>query len=228
MNSIDTVVYAEGPAELRAERDTNLNLRPRPGQALLEEQFGAVHWLVRRSLAHVTEVPPNAVRFQEPKRTGRAKVAQGSKLLKPQVLRPLMQWTEPPDLAVLVVDRDGEANRNRKQNLQATLRGLSPRPTRVVAVAVEEFEAWLIADISTVQGTLGASVDGPGSPEDLEPGEAKRLLKQWSDDAPTDLDVQPLHRTIAKQLNLDRVRSRCDAFEEFLADLSQSIEHITG
>jgi hypothetical protein len=60
---VKVVVYAEGPGERLGRRTRAFELPKRPGKILLEEydELGAAHHLTRRAIAHVAEIPQDAV-----------------------------------------------------------------------------------------------------------------------------------------------------------------------
>jgi hypothetical protein len=145
--------------------------------------------------------------FEAPLRV-RARLARGSDLLDRRTLRQLLSWpVNQPDLAVVLVDQDGEPTR--KLTLQAHLSAAPPLPVqRVVGVAVEEFEAWLISDMDAVRMVLGGDLAEPRSPEKLEPRAAKQLLRGWISASRRD---EPLIRSdIAKTCSWARSRRILD------------------
>lgn len=132
MGALRTVLIGEGGGELGGES----TLLPAPGEPLDEPHIGAGHLLVRRCISKLGGIPEGAVRLESPLRL-RARVPRGSDLLDRRNLRQLVTYASPgrrPDLAVVLVDADGDANA-RKKLLQGHLEGLS-LPT-VVAVAAQ-------------------------------------------------------------------------------------------
>src|SRR5947209_6964249 len=110
MGAIRVVLYAEGSGETRGE----LALPLRPADTLVEEMLGPAHLLARRALSAAKSVPENAIRFEQPLRTRRGRIARGSMLHDAQTLRELMTWGAPqrrPDLALVLVDCDGDPGR---------------------------------------------------------------------------------------------------------------------
>ena len=148
------VVYAEGSREDSGSRVA----LPLPGDALPEAALGPAHVLVRRCLVEL--VPMSEVRFDVPLRT-RGRRARGSDLLHGPTVRRLLTWATPmakPDLAVVIVDADGEANRHvALRHILSSRR--EPQPPAVIGVAVQEFEAWLIADEAALRQHLGFAGD---------------------------------------------------------------------
>jgi hypothetical protein len=118
-----------------------------------EDELGPGHLLVRRSLAAARGRPEGEIYFEEPLRTWRGSVARGSHLHNGRILKKLLTWARPelqPDLAIVLVDCDGD--RQRKPRLTAALQDrVTPH---VIGVAVQEFEPWLIADTACVAKEL--------------------------------------------------------------------------
>jgi hypothetical protein len=223
------VVYAEGPGERLGRRTRTFELPKKPGQILLEQhdELGAAHHLTRRSIAHVTQVPQDAVQFEEPLRH-RAMIARGSHLTNPAVLPTLLVWPMSdmrPELAVVFVDCDGRSDR--KSKLERVISTLKPRLKRVVAVAVQEFESWLIGDIAAVNTVLRLELDEPAAPEAMNPRGAKRLLADWiAQSERSQEDTLVLRSDIAKNCSLEQVASRSPSFEQFLDEL-RDVLHVS-
>jgi hypothetical protein len=217
--SIRVVVHAEGSKETGA-----ITLRPRPGSALTEDQLGAAHIRVRRSLVADTGAPEAAIRLVEPLRLPTGRVARGSSLLDRDSLRKLLAWPvreTRPDLAVLIVDADGKPDRRRA--LCEWTRDAMFQP--VIGVAVQEFEAWLVADDVAVGTALRSGFPTPAEPESMAPGEGKRLLEAAI--ARLGADSQQVRRTVASLADLDRVAKRAPAFQRFRSDLAAAVQGLS-
>lgn len=223
--SVRVVVYAEGTRELRATRDT-ARKPPELGQTLIEDygELGPAHVLVRRTI-EAAGVPPNAVHFDQGHRTIEGRFPRGSDLTRPRILVPLMTWfprgigPEAPDLAVVFVDCDAEPGRY--EELKGKLASLDQPPTRVVAVAVQEFEAWLIADDDAVNEVLGSRLNQV-APETLERGAAKELLEDL-----LNAERAEARTAIAKHLDLEKVRQICPSFARFVEDIEAALREIS-
>jgi hypothetical protein len=123
-----------------------------------------------------------------------------------------------PDLAIVLVDCDGE--NTRKSRLEGDLASI-PCP-KVIAVAVQEFEAWLLADVPSAMRVLGASRPFLGPPEGLKPGEAKQELAKWVSEsalAKSDSEARSLRRRLALECDLDVVTKTCGSFASTLHDM---------
>jgi hypothetical protein len=169
--SLRVVLYAEGSGETLGELSS---FQSAPGTPLAEEQLGAGHVLARRAIASARGIPEDAVLFEAPLRTARGLVAHGSDFLNRTTLRRLLTWPDlqrRPELAIVLVDADGEANRGAR--LERDIEGLAHA---VVGVAKQEFEAWLIADHAALNAVLGLALQESQSPEEMKPREAKQLL----------------------------------------------------
>lgn len=211
------VVYAEGG------RETGVGgPYPRPHEVLDDDQLGPAHVLVRRSMHAVTDVPEAAIRFLAGLRLG-ARVPRGADLLDRRNLRQLCTYLSAdtkPDLTVIFVDADRTSGRQR--DLEAHVEGLAHAP--IIAVAVQEFEAWLIADgpaVSQVTGGPGAldgdleSLDRRAAKEHLNAVCSRRLQ---ADPGLTDRD---LRISIARTVDLAVIRHRCASFDRFVRALEK-------
>ncbi len=208
------VVYAEGPGEL-AGRDTSRQRAP--GTPLEEEELGAAHLLVRRCLERARGLTPESIQFEEPLRS-RGKLAKGSMLHSRNTLRPLLFWADEdmrPDLALVLVDADGKEDR--QTDLDSVLQDLTVDV--VAAVAIQEFEAWLIADPEAVKSVLRQPLSPPKPPERLGRRQAKELLQQWSDEHASKQEPAELRRQLVRECDLDTLARVCPAFSEFLRRL---------
>jgi hypothetical protein len=216
--SIRVVVHAEGSKETGA-----ITLRPKPGSALTEDQLGAAHILVRRCVIAASGAPQAAIRLLEPLRLRTGRVARGSSLLDGNTLRQLLAWPlreTRPDLAVLLIDADGYPDRRRE--LGEWTKGAMLQP--VIGVAVQEFEAWLVADDAAVGAALRLAFPTPSAPESMAPGEAKKLLEAAI--GQQGAGPQQIRRTIAALADLDRVAKRAPAFQHFRTDLAAAVRDL--
>jgi hypothetical protein len=208
------VVYAEGAGELAGSK----NLQPAPGSQLTEEELGSAHLLVRRCLERSRGLDASLVRFEEPLRTGRGRLARGSNLHSPATLRPLLFWADPskqPDLAIVLVDADGDDDR--QALLDSALDGIHIET--VVAVSIQEFEAWLLADPDALKSVLRQPLAPPKPPEKLARRQAKELLHEWCEQHARSRDEAEIRRDLARESNLDTLARQCPAFALFLRKL---------
>jgi hypothetical protein len=209
------VVYAEGAGELAGAK----SLQPAPGSQLTEEELGSAHLLVRRCLEKSRGLTADTVRFEEPLRTPRGRLARGSILHSRDTLRPLLFWAGPikePDLAIILVDADGDEDRQRL--LDNAIEGVFVEA--VVAVAIQEFEAWLVADPGALKTVLRQTLSTPKPPEKLPRRQAKELLQQWCEQHARSRDAAELRRDLARQCDLDTLAQRCTSFAAFLRKLN--------
>ncbi len=216
--ALRVALYAEGPTEL-ADAGT---LAPSPGSALEEEFLGPAHVLIRRCLVDTGGPQVSEVRFEAPLRTGRGRMPRGSDLLDRMTLSMLLTWPLPakrPDLAVVLVDADGD--RRRLSRLRRVTR--SANLPAVVAVAVQEFEAWLIADHAIACSVLQRSPSPPRAPESMNPGEANELLARWIGGSAVAAEARVVRRRLAEQCTLELVRRKCRAFQRLFRDLRAAL-----
>ena len=208
------VVYAEGTGELAGAK----SLQPAPGAQLSEEELGSAHLLVRRCLEKARGLDASLVQFEEPLRTPRGRVAKGSMLHSRDTLRPLLLWADPhkqPDLAIVLVDADGDTGRQKL--LDEAIEGIPVKA--VVAVAIQEFEAWLVADPNALKSVLRKPLSPPKPPEKLSRREAKELLQQWCEEHAHSRDAAEIRRNLAEECDLDTLAQKCTAFASFLSKL---------
>src|SRR5262249_54579948 len=119
-----------------------------------------------------------------------------------------------PHFAIVLIDADGDPQR--RALVAEYVRDL--KTPLVVAVAVQEFETWLIADPTAVRTVLQrATVDEP--PEGRPPGRAKALLSDWSAALRARPSPAEIRRSLAATLSLDVVAQRCPSFAAFRSEL---------
>ena len=204
--SLRVALYAEGAGETGGTE----TLLPAPGNSLEENHLGPAHMLLRRAISMRRGLSEDAVSFQSPLRTRRARVARGSDLIVRRTLRELLSWPDPsrrPDLAIVLVDADGDSTRKRK--LEGFLEGLPSATITVIAVAVQEFESWFVADHVT------AGQPTPPAVEEMKCGEAKELLATWFRGS----DASNARRDFARNCDLERIAKAAPSFARLLSDL---------
>lgn len=214
--SISVVLYSEGGGETRGgEKAPPVP----PAEPIPQDVWGPGHWLIARVLEWKRRIPVAAVRFVAPLRTKDGTIAKGSQLLDRRTLRRLLTFPIAdlrPELGVVLVDADGK--QGREALLRTHLEGLELAPPVVIGVAVQEFEAWLVADSQAVRHVLNAA-DAPPSPESLEPREAKTLLAQWVGQAQPPRPGSELRCTLARSAKLEKIVETCPAFRSFVEQL---------
>lgn len=209
------VVYAEGERELSGE----LVLSRAPRAPLAEVDLGAAHILVRRALGSLAPSLESGVEFEEPLMlVPGPRRPRGSDFLKRRNLRRLLTWPlNPPDLAVVLVDEDGD--KGRFTWIRSFLED-DWSPPFVLGVAVREFEGWLIGDIQAVRDVLGVTIDEQPERERMEPGRAKALLDSWT----SGKRVERLR--IARQLQIDILERGSTSFRRFMDQLREYLLRI--
>ena len=213
------VLYAEGRGEIAGAAGE----RPLTRARLPDSNLGAGHLLVKRCLeqAGVPEVC-----FENPL-LHKGREARGSDLLRAKTVRKLLAYpNSPPDLAVILVDADEKAADRRRSLLDAVSGRDSHLPRAVVAVAVQEFEAWLIAAHTTAQEVLETVLDTPPSPEKMARGEAKECLQAWLQNS--ERDHLELRRSIVAVCDLSEIARRCPSFRRLERELSAEAIALLG
>ncbi|HET6148396.1 MAG TPA: hypothetical protein VFH68_12760 [Polyangia bacterium] len=144
----------------------------------------------------------------------------------PPVLRQLLTFASSekrPDLGVILVDSDG--NDDRKTFVESALVGI-PLP-HVVAVPIQEFESWLIADHRAVVSILAPAPNQPSSIEKLDPHEAKSLLGRWISAASGSPAPREVRLTLAQTCDLGTL-DRLSAFRVFRDELRSRLNQLQG
>lgn len=216
---IRVVLYAEGTSETGSGAGTPYGLPLAPGSPLPVEELGAAHLLIRAAIEQVSQF--DDVCFEEPLRI-RGRKASGGDFLNEQQLRQLLRWPRrEPDLAIVLVDRDGEAHR--KQRLEEWIADLGGETSRIVAVAQEEFEAWLLADIAAVNRTLGTNHQTTSAPESMARREAKGHLAGWIEEIADAPPIPTVYRRIAEHVAIETLAERCASFQQLLDQLTLAL-----
>lgn len=217
------VLHAEGTAESAGLT----SLVPAPGRPLHDEHLGPVHRLVARCVAEA--ISGFAVDFVSPNRSRHGTTVRGSMLRdRPRQLRELLTWPDPrvrPDLAIVMVDQDGD--RQLRSRLELAMGDVS-LPT-ALAIPVPEFEAWLLADVATANAAIGATAAQPPDPASMVPGEAKRLFLTWTNrslEHPGGTELRGHRRDVREEIlvkcDLQRLRQQ-RSFERFERDLHTAL-----
>lgn len=217
------VLYAEGPNETGAIEMPPLFARR---SRIADDDLGPAHILTRRCVALTTNRDAASIQFQAPLLV-RGKSAKGSQLLDSRVLERLLTWTHPkiaPDLAVILVDQDGaEARRTMLKSIVDQRR--LPQPPVVIAIAVQEFEAWLLADLKPLIRILDRKLDQLSDLEQWKSGEAKRWLLEQLGRLPAD-ELHQVRRMICLECNLDLIGRSSSSFRSYLDDLRHASKSI--
>lgn len=142
-----------------------------------------------------------------------------------KVLRAIQLADSDQDLdgIAIAIDRDGLANSNRRRLLEqgredAQQHGCRLASRTAIGVMVEMLEAWLLADsqaISQVCSLHGAFSD----PETYR--DPKRELNALIGEHR--LDVATTYDSIARRINLQVLRQRCPAFDDFYQEVRSRI-----
>lgn len=209
MSALRVVLLAEGNGEVGP------NAQRGPGSPIDPDDWAPGHALLARAIAARSKIPQGAVQFLEPLRTGRGAVAKGSNLLHDRTLRQLLSYlpANRPDLVIVLVDSDGASSR--KRQLEIVVSDLPG--AKLVAVAVNEFESWLLSDGAALASVLSVvPAMAPQFPEKLEPSVAKARLKELTE---TVVDARRARLSLAQNVDLGTLATRCPAFAVCLDEL---------
>ncbi len=210
------VLYAEGPGETGpVEMPPASAARSR----ISEDALGPAHVLTRRCIARAAGRDESWIEFQAPLFLPRGKPARGSQLLVPRTLVKLLTWTHPvlaPDLAIVLVDADGSTSR--LSDLESTIAGRAMVvPPAIVAVAVQEFETWLLADLQPLRRITSQRIDALPDLEASAPGQAKHALLSHLATSPDEQQAARLE--ICRSCDLDMVERSSSSFRRYLGEL---------
>lgn len=127
------------------------------------------------------------------------------------------------DALVLLVDRDGNENREREITT-AQRYGLADGQNglpRAMGVAVEMFDAWMLADEQALTRVLGVTIQTQPEPENL-----RNPKKRFTDLVPDSFGQTPvadLYKRIAEEADIERVKARCPGGFQVFADRLQQM-----
>jgi hypothetical protein len=138
---------------------------------------------------------------------------------------------EKASAVVFVSDRGGERNRKRLEEMkngrnEATADGIDV-PT-ALGLAIEELEAWLLADETVVSDVTGAAVSGALPDPELDPDPKATLSKLWTQ-AADEAEAWRSYEAIAEKLDIGRLRRRCPrGFEPFHQEVRERLSPLAS
>ncbi len=187
---------------------------------LLEDDLGPVHELIRRIVTAERKVPAPALDFREPLRARTGRPLTGSMLLVPANLDDVLDgWLVDAPVFILVVDSDDKPAHERMKVLTDALARNSV--SGAAAVAIKEFESWLIADQAALDTILRPGHPSPAAPEDLGLRVAKQQVNSWCQAVANDRrPLLAVRRELAAALDLETVRKKCPSFDAFCKELA--------
>ena len=110
------------------------------------------------------------------------------------------------DAVVLLIDEDGKAERVRELTQAQEDVSVTAMP-RALGVAIRTFDAWMLADESTLGNVLGLKVGQQRKPESLT--DPKAVFRKLLDCSVQQLDQATLYRDIMVQVDLALLSTRC-------------------
>lgn len=118
------------------------------------------------------------------------------------------------DALVLVIDRDGDPERVRQVD-RAQEYTVVEFP-RALGVAIESFDAWMLADEKALSAVLGYSVARQKSPESI--GKPKQACEHLLASSSLDLPQRDMYRAICDAVDIGKLTRRCPkGFRPFAA-----------
>lgn len=163
------------------------------------ELGGALQSLVHRLLDRPVEFDPcepDDARYRQHHRAGETRYAG--------LARAWLRAAERGgfDALVLLIDRDGDDRRRRQFNQMQE--DLSIRQPRALGVAVEEFDAWMLAD----EQALGGALNLPKLPRQPAPENVKDP-KELCESLHPGVAWREVYATIGNTASLDVIEQRC-------------------
>lgn len=225
-------VYAEGATE-RTGLDKDTRLQSRPAEILPEEQLGPVHILIKRVISspHLKQEPKidfltmNRIVEDRGKPRPHFRIPRGGDISNVKYIRQFLtniMAKSNTHMVIIVFDADG--NPGLKREIEDKIADI-PTP-HVIGMAIQEFEAWLIADQKTIVDRLKSNLNQSTDPEKMKRGEAKKLYNKWLNDSddPEDITTSSEIRIhIARNCNLEILKKRCPSIEQFTRDINNQI-----
>ena len=110
------------------------------------------------------------------------------------------------DAAVVLIDRDGRRNSHRLSDMQEGRSQVTLRFPCALGVAVETFDAWMIADPIAIDAAGGDKTEAPDSPESLgRPKDAADAIFGTRSGS----GLGPKYALVAKKVNLALLERAC-------------------
>ena len=106
---------------------------------------------------------------------------------------------------VFVIDQDGQKKRKTGiENAQNHTHFVMPR---AMAVAIQSFDAWMLAGEVALSKVLGGNVQRQKDPELIQ--NPKRVCEKINAASPRDFGLTEFYCQVAKVIDLNRLRERC-------------------
>jgi hypothetical protein len=166
------------------------------------ELGGALETLIRRLLPDVElEVETDRVASRQVRihMTGRGYLSRARAWLRNAEIRGF-------DALILVIDRDEDSSRVKQIN-EAQDDAKLTQLSRALGVAIEKFDAWMLADEGALTTVLGYSVTCQPDPESTR--DPKQTVYELRSQTSVDLSLPELYAGVADEINLDLLEKRC-------------------
>ena len=113
---------------------------------------------------------------------------------------------------VFVIDQDGQ--KKRKTGIEIAQIHKHFVIPRAMAVAIQSFDAWMLADEVALSKVLGDNVQRQKDPETIK--QPKPVCEKINNESLRDLSLTEFYFQVAKIINLDSLRKRCPCgFDKF-------------
>jgi hypothetical protein len=122
------------------------------------------------------------------------------------------------DAIVLVIDEDGDRQRTRELKKAQNETEHSGGIPRAMGVAIQSFDAWMLADESALAAVLQCHVSRQPAPENER--DPKRRCRELLDSARIHIAPRMMYAEVARLADLQLLSKRCPSgFREFFARL---------
>jgi hypothetical protein len=167
----------------------------------IHENTGALGALICRLNGHVT-----ALDYDRVQNTPRRIHGRGGGYFKRAIGWLMEAERRGYDALVLLIDQDGYDDRiaefdRAQEHLDQS------RLSRALGVAIQTFDAWMLADAKALSQVLGTTIDTQRAPEDI--GDPKSRMIQLARDAGKPAGLREVYAAIAAAVRIEELESRC-------------------
>ncbi len=107
---------------------------------------------------------------------------------------------------IFVIDRDGEKKRVKEIGDAQASRDSSSLP-RAMGVAIEKFDAWMLADETALSKVLNYTVSRQPDPESM--ANPKEVCRRLLDESDEELDQTTMYARVAEEARIELIEERC-------------------